>query len=516
MSRFFSYDLFSLYGALLNPFRNKEFGPELATLLLILALFVLLGFLFFTIPQSIRLRAALRAIKQRSQGERGTDKCIEFSKNYDEIDRLLTSNKTISTAWLEFRECLIQRDTSEPAIFFNSIPSNVFFNAKNFRVQYNFVRALPNFFVGLGLLGTFIGLIAALTFATQGLTNAHNQDDINNALKLLLTTAAAKFYISAAGLVSSLILSFAIRLTLKYLNGLIQQINGALSSCIQFLTSQIISETQLAVQRESLEELRVFNTNVALKIGDAVRSAIETGNQTVTTRLSAIAESFSKLLDSSKEGAGNAVNEAMKGALDKTLREASDAIGTVSGALQNIPERLSAAATSIEEAGNAARAQQEQLATTLQTALETMLNETAGKMTSSIATGTEGMLADLKQTGSSFGDSATKIEAVLQKFENTEEAYLERLSSLTDTNEKLETALENISNQVIAASGSVASANNILNENLDFVLSGIREFVTVAAETNRAVREFAGCCPADGCWTAESNVSTHSEIRRCR
>ena len=72
--------------------------------------------------------------------------------------------------------------------------------------------ALPNFFVGLGLLGTFIGLIAALTFSSQNLTGATNQEEIKQALNGLLTTAAAKFYISAAGLISSLILSFLIRL----------------------------------------------------------------------------------------------------------------------------------------------------------------------------------------------------------------------------------------------------------------------------------------------------------------
>jgi hypothetical protein len=77
-------------------------------------------------------------------------------------------------------------------------------------VQYDFVRSLPNFFVGLGLLGTFIGLIAALTFSTQDLAVADDQAKIKAALSGLLTTAAAKFYISAAGLIASLILSLSI------------------------------------------------------------------------------------------------------------------------------------------------------------------------------------------------------------------------------------------------------------------------------------------------------------------
>jgi hypothetical protein len=46
-----------------------------------------------------------------------------------------------------------------------------------------------------------------------------------------------------------------------------------------FLSSQTISEKQLSVQQESLEELKLFNTNIAMKIGDAVRAAVETSNE---------------------------------------------------------------------------------------------------------------------------------------------------------------------------------------------------------------------------------------------
>ena len=208
------------------------------------------------------------------------------------------------------------RGSAERSIILNSNPPQNFFNARNLRVQYDFVRSLPNFFVGLGLLGTFIGLIAALTFSSENLTGATNQEEIKQALNGLLTTAAAKFYISAAGLISSLILSFLIKLVIKHLHGLVHQINNALEERIIFLSSQTISERQLSVQQDSLEELKLFNTNIAMKIGDAVRNAVEASNESVTNKLSDIANSFAKLLVSSRDGAGNAINEALKGTLE--------------------------------------------------------------------------------------------------------------------------------------------------------------------------------------------------------
>ena len=284
----------------------------------------------------------------------------------------------------------------------------------NLRVQYDLVRSLPNSFVGLGLLGTFIGLIAALTFSTQSLTSAVDQEQIKAALSKLLTTAAAKFYISAAGLVASLILSLVIRLVLKHLHGLVHKINDALDERLLFVSEQAITEKQLSIQQDSLDELRLLNTNIAMKIGDAVRSAVQASNDNLTNKLSDIADSFAKLVDASGQGAGKAVGEAMKGALDTSLRQASDAIGGIATELKDLPARLSATIHSIQNAGNSAAQQQEQLATKIR----------------------EG------------GDD-----------------YMKSLSSLAAENVKVEGSLAAISTQIVAASDSVSRASSTVDRN---------------------------------------------------
>src|SRR6266852_5791833 len=184
------------------------------------------------------------------------------------------------------RRTIIFRGNAQRAIILESTRPSNFFNARHLLVQYDFARSLPNFFLGLGLLGTFIGLIAALTFSTQSLTAAVDQEQIKEALNRLLTTAAAKFYISAAGLVASLTLSLLIKLTLKHLHWRVHQINDTLEERLLFVSEQTITEKQLSVQQDSLEELKLFNTNIAMKIGDAVRSAVEASNDNLTTKLS--------------------------------------------------------------------------------------------------------------------------------------------------------------------------------------------------------------------------------------
>jgi hypothetical protein len=491
MNAIFNYDFASLYGALLIPFTNEAFGPKLATLLLVLALAVFVIFLCFAVPQAVRLRAALVLIKGGSGKKTETEqqRRASFARDFAKIDAALSSNRTLSICWQEFRKSLMFRGNPPGSIILNSIHPQNFLNPRSLRVQYDFVRSLPNLFVGLGLLGTFVGLIAALTLSTKSLTTAVDQEQIKQALNGLLTTAAAKFYISAAGLVSSLFLAFFIRLTLKYLHGLVHQINRALEQRILFLNDQALSEKQLSVQQNSLEELKLFNTNIAMKIGDAVRTAVEASNDSLTNKLSDIANSFAKLVEASRDGAGSAVNEAMKGALDASLHQASNAIGDIADSLKDLPARLGAAAASIQNAGDAAAQQQERLAESVQGAVEKILRDAGTQVSGNIEQGTQNLIAGLKDTGSAFGDSASKIGSFFERFSASGDDYMKSLSSLSDQNAKLENNLTAISARIVAASDGVTKASSAVDANLDKVLTGISDFTRVATETNRAVRE---------------------------
>jgi chromosome segregation ATPase len=128
----------------------------------------------------------------------------------------------------------------------------------------------------------------------------------------------------------------------------------------------------------------------------------------------------------------------MKSALDTSLRQASEAIGGIATELKDLPERLTVAAGSIREVGDAAAQQQVRL--------------------------------------------ATKIE------ENGDE-YIKSLSALATQNAEVESSLSTISSQIVAASESVAKASSAVDGNLDRLLTGIGELTHVAAETTRTVRE---------------------------
>ena len=73
------------------------------------------------------------------------------------------------------------------------------------------IGALPNLFVGIGLLLTFVGLVAALTFTTKAIGGAATSQQTQEALKDLLHAASFKFYTSIAGLLVSIALTMTLR-----------------------------------------------------------------------------------------------------------------------------------------------------------------------------------------------------------------------------------------------------------------------------------------------------------------
>jgi hypothetical protein len=488
MNALLSYDFASLYRGILRPFTNDAFGPELATILLLLALLVLILFLAATAPKALRLRSALAAIRGRPASVEESNKRTLFQNSYEIIDNTLLSNKAIRDAWHEFSKTLIlPTSNNQPTILATTRPHN-FFNPRTLCTQYEFVASLPNFFVGFGLLGTFIGLIAALTFSTESLTQAVDQDQIKKALNLLLTTAAAKFYISAAGLVASLILSLFIKLTIRHFNRTIYKINTALEERLLFATEQSITEQQLLVQKNSLEELRLFNSNIAMKVGDAVRTAIQGSNDAVTNKLSDIAESFAKLASETGTGAGKALNEAMKDALDSSLSQASDSIRAVALSLQELPTQLSAAATEIRNTGSASINEHLRLTESVQQGVDQLLRNAGAQISGGIERATEGLVGNLRETGSAFGASAEKLSAFFEQFTAKGDEYVNSLTSISSQSAVLEDRLSNLCSDIATATGALSRANTTVGDNLSHLTQAIAEFGRVGTETSQSIR----------------------------
>jgi hypothetical protein len=102
---------------------------------------------------------------------------------------------------------------------------------------------LPNYFVGFGLLFTFLGIVAALYFASSGVTGTI--DKAQHALGDLLNAATFKFLASIARLVCSIAFSLLYRWRIRAIDRAFDQLCAQLERLMSFIAPEQLAAKQL-------------------------------------------------------------------------------------------------------------------------------------------------------------------------------------------------------------------------------------------------------------------------------
>jgi hypothetical protein len=270
------------------------------------------------------------------------------------------------------------------------------------------------YFVGLGLLLTFIGLIAALSVAAPSV-NAANADQAKNALNQLLDAATFKFATSIAGLGGSLILSLLVRLYGLSIERGITGFCEAIEQRMQFVSGQQVSFEIWQTLKSQLNHLQNidsdtyfqrFSAKVVPQIQTAMGKAIEPLTERIITSTAEIrdqssggvremVEQFSQTLSGTAGREATALAETLanlKEALERTQnglrgsgedfsRRLLEAVTTMSARLGQATEKLEAAA------GRNSR----------------QLEESMGRLTEAFAEAGRKALADLSGAASAAG-----------------------------------------------------------------------------------------------------------------
>lgn len=176
-----------------------------------------LGFACFYLLPALRLATRLRAIRPKLNGlrnSRGTDpRTVEIK------DPLL------SHLWREYCDTLHPETAVDPrngmaktVRFRSTLPANVIFNASSIvdgRLRVEFFKHLPGLLTGIGIIGTFLGLIHGLGAATA-----------NGGLetKPLIESVKEAFYISAGAIIAAMVVTFFEKLIVSWLHRLTDDI----------------------------------------------------------------------------------------------------------------------------------------------------------------------------------------------------------------------------------------------------------------------------------------------------
>ncbi|MCQ0987168.1 anti-phage ZorAB system protein ZorA [Jiella marina] len=293
---------------------NPAFAFSLAWLLGALAAGLSISFLVcHVLSIGLSLRAARGHIEKiGGKGSEIEARRVAFAENYESIRQRLRRHSLIGHAYQEFDETLV-RDERIPSIVSNTVRPQAFINigtAREKRSGLKIMNSVPGYFVGAGLLLTFIGLVFALHKAGEA-ANASDAATMQAAMGDLLQIATFKFATSIAGLGASLLLSILFRLYTIWLEGCFDRFCAQLENVLLYTAPQSISaemNATLKEQRDQLKEITQgdFFARMGEEIGPRINDAFRNALMPVTT---SIDTAMGRMSESSADGMRDLVGE---------------------------------------------------------------------------------------------------------------------------------------------------------------------------------------------------------------
>lgn len=330
-------------GTLLDHFRDEHVPVELSATIVAVAALLLIAIAFCSLISVLRVRGLRRLIDSRGAAS-------DFAANFARVDERL-SRSIFRDGWREYREYL--RPT-ESVILCLRRPDEFLgiHTVDNRSFPARFFAAAHGYFTGVGLMLTFIGLVAALKFAATGIASP-DPAAAKDALNALLGAAAFKFMTSIAGLGSSLILSIAARSASYVVETAASSLARDLERAMKPVSSEGIAFDQLAATRTQIDRLESLQTELSAARSAAVAQApASTLGEQSAAAIEKICAAFMN------EIRGTAKSEIKQ--LTTKLGDVSDAIGAMQNHVGRSGEqfaaqidlaaaRLLAAATKLQE-----------------------------------------------------------------------------------------------------------------------------------------------------------------------
>ena len=142
-------------------------------------------------------------------------------------------------AWREYYSSVeFDRDANS---FVSPLDPNMIFNPEALGFNMRRFDRISSLFVSVGLVLTFMGLVAALQQSGAAILSAGAADaDIKVALSELLQVVSSKFILSITGLSCSIIINLAIERRIRYNRRTVETLNVALSKTVKFMPIEAI------------------------------------------------------------------------------------------------------------------------------------------------------------------------------------------------------------------------------------------------------------------------------------
>ena len=429
----------------LDHFSDGHMPLRLSLAIVAVALMLLAVLVAWGATAWVRIAKLRRFVRQVGTGS-------DFTRNFRRIDVALL-NSIFASAWIEYRDCLKK---TEDRVLYTRRPDEFLglqaIESKSFPVR--FFAAVHGYFVGVGLLFTFIGLVAALKFAASGVSSS-DVTVAKEALNGLLSAASFKFMTSIAGLGCSLMLSVAARSMTYGIEGASRALAAELERNMAPIFTESLAYDQLAISREQLTLLGKIGASLAASPSLDVEGAVSAPER--------------------HAAADAATHEGLQRVLGEFLTEMR---GTAGAEMKQL-------ATKLADVGEAIAHMQTHIGSSGQ-AFADQLSHAAARLVGASATLEESVDGRVNKV-------AERIDALGQTFARSEAMFAGAADKATrGMTESLKGAGDEIARGVAQATKALVATSDNLAQRLNGVLGGFDQFNMGMRDQAAGMREIVG------------------------
>ncbi|HHY50951.1 MAG TPA: anti-phage defense protein ZorA, partial [Alphaproteobacteria bacterium] len=307
---------------------------------------------------------SLRALRRRVK-RYGTRR--EFAEAYDlAVHAYLQQHPLIGHAWKEFDETLLNGERRIDGAIGNTVRPQAFINLALIRERLPGLKLLPSisgYFVGAGLLLTFIGIVLALGIAA-GSVESGNAEQMQIAMTRLLHTASFKFATSIAGLGVSILFAIFARLIVICVEGGLNRFCDAVEHQLLYVAPQFIAAESNRVVKEQLVELKELSSeryfsNFAQILEEAMQRTLGGISGRMEVAISGAATQVGRAVTEAIAPLTGGVADVIRENTGNELQQLGRTLAALEGALGNMQAGLDRLDTALGEAAAGASGRME-------------------------------------------------------------------------------------------------------------------------------------------------------------
>jgi hypothetical protein len=494
----------------------QEFFVSTPTSVLITgALIVILSIAFLTvflIPGVLHF-IRLRNIKKQIAGFGKNDAVGLFSATFSADKRLLH-------LWTEFRESLHDQEEERDGQMMvvasrATVPAEVYFSTQavvDGRLRTEFFKHVPGLFTGIGIIGTFSGLITGL----EAFKVSENAAIVRAGLESLMHSVGEAFLISATAIFAAMLVTLLEKLLLAALYEQTEDIVRAIDSYFEsgageeYLSRLVKASEESASQAKILKDALVKDMSQLLRELTASQIAAAKEQQdALASRLTSTAKEQAELSRQDNQALGATIAESIKLSLEGPMKDIAETVKAASG------DQSSTASRMLQDVMTSFSQRLNDLFGGQISGLSDLNQQTARSMQDAVTT-LQTLVSNIEDSSQRSTDTmATRMAEAIEKMELRQESinatsteFIDQIRQLvatsqTETSNKLQSTLDNMGTQVETMLGKLndtqkqvfdsnQAREQAMSDRSSQVVSAMSASVeSVIGELNSAISEIA-------------------------